>query len=118
MYEFLKVPKKHLTGAAKWKDIEDLINRWAKRDPKGAYQLEKWLTATREGLYDKKNAKWDRNFDAKYGKVSPDMKLGLLIHPDLEAYILAFYPDMFSTKESMHEFMRHFPKFTMPRANQ
>lgn len=109
--DFLKVPKRHLTGAAKWRDIEDLINRWAKRNPAGARQQEMWLRATKETLYDKKNAKMETSFGGRYGRRSAETKYSTLIHPQLLEYLEAFYPDLFKTKESLHQFMTRFPKF-------
>lgn len=94
-----------LTGEAKWRDIEDLINRWARRNPRGARELEAAIKETRSTLADK-----------KYGKSGAEAmgRLGLCIHPELLNYIEAFYPKFMQTKDEMHEFMRRFPKFTIP----
>lgn len=103
--DFLKMPRSQLTGAAKWKDIEDLINRWARRNPRGAMDNEKWVKEAHADLKDKKFGKSD----------SEGMgRIGLSIHPELMQYIEAFYPDFMSTKEEMREFMKRFPKFRVP----
>lgn len=102
--DLLKVQHNRYKGDAKWKDIEDLINRWAKRNPRGALDNEAWIKETREGLFDK-----------KHGVLSNEGmaggRIGIILHPELEQYIKAFYPDLFETKEGLHEFMRRFPKF-------
>jgi hypothetical protein len=106
-----KHPKSDKTGASKWKDIEDLINRWARRNPIGALMQEKWLKQDKETLFDKKNAKWAQDFNGEMGHISAEVKYSTLIHPELIEYLEVFYPDLFSTKESLHEFMIKFPKF-------
>lgn len=104
---FLRVQYSHKTGDAKWKDIEDLINRWAKRNPRGAYELELSLRATREGLTDK-----------KFGVMNNEAMAGgrhmITLHPELLQYIETFYPKFLSTKDELHEFMNKFPKFKVP----
>lgn len=101
---FLKMPRRTLTGEAKWKDIEDLINRWARRNPRGAWDNEQWLKAAKSDLH-----------DAKYGKLKNEAlaggRFGVSLHPELLQYIQAFYPDFLQTKDELHEFMRKFPKF-------
>lgn len=104
---FLKAQRRQLTGDAKWKDIEDLINRWAKRNPQGAWELELSLRQTREGLTDKKFA--TMNNEAMAGG-----RHMLSLHPELLQYIETFYPKFLSTKDELHEFMRRFPKFCVP----
>jgi len=104
---FLKAQRRQLTGDAKWKDIEDLINRWAKRNPRGAWELELSLRQTREGLTDKKFA--TMNNEAMAGG-----RHMLSLHPELLQYIETFYPNLLSTKDELREFMRRFPKFSVP----
>lgn len=103
---FLKMPRSIKTGEAKWKDIEDLINRWAKRNPQAAIDLENYIKETKAGMADK-------NMGKTKGALG---RMGLAIHPQLMQYIQAFYPDFMDTKEDMHEFMRRFKKFTIPEA--
>lgn len=100
--DFLKMRKSSLTGEAKWKDIEDLINRWARRNPQGALDNERWVKQAQADLADK-----------KHGKTSMG-RIGISIHPELMNYIQAFYPDFMDTKEDMHEFMKRFKKFRVP----
>lgn len=102
---FLKAQRSQLTGDAKWKDIEDLINRWAKRNPQGAWELELSLRESRELLADKKFAT---------SKTMAGGRHMLSLHPELLQYIETFYPKFLSTKDELHEFMRRFPKFAVP----
>lgn len=113
--DFLKVRPSQLTGTAKWKDIEDLINRWAKRNKRGALEQEKWLREDKETLFDKKNAKWVQSFSGEHAKVDPETKYSTVIHPELMNYIQVFYPNFLDTKEELHEFMSRFPKFRVRR---
>jgi hypothetical protein len=108
--DFLKVPYSHKTGEAKWKDIEDLINRWAKRNPQGAFDNEKWVKQAYADLADKKFGKLEN--EAMAGG-----RLGVSIHPELMNYIEMFYPKFLQTKDELHEFMRRFPKFRVPDSN-
>jgi len=106
---FLKMPRRQLTGEAKWRDIEDLINRWARRNPQGAIQTEQYIKQVQAGLLDKKHglmggkSKGDVNI--------PGTRIGVAIHPGLMNYIQAFYPDFMDTKADLHEFKKRFPKF-------
>lgn len=103
--DFLKMPRSNLTGDSKWADIEDLINRWAKRRPERARALEGYIKDTQTGL-----------FNAKFGKSKAEGmgRIGIAIDPELLEYIKTFYPDFMDTKEDMHRFMNKFPKFRVP----
>lgn len=103
--DFLKMKRSSLTGSAKWKDIEDLINRWARRNPKGALENEQWVKEAQASLTDKK---FGRSGAEAMGRV------GVSIHPELLQFIEAFYPDLFNSKDNLNEFMRRFPKFRVP----
>lgn len=103
--DFLKMPRRTLKGDAKWEDIEDLINRWAKRNPQAALETEAYLKETQAGLLDKKHGKSTANAMGR---------MGVVIHPELMQYIQAFYPQFMDTKAEMHEFMKRFPKFRVP----
>jgi len=105
----LKMIRQPLKGEAKWKDIEDLINRWAKRNKSGAYELELCVRSARDELVDKKHGRL-----ANEGMANG--RIGIMIHPELETYIKAFYPDFLSTKDDLHEFMKRFPKFKVREA--
>lgn len=109
--DFLKFKPQPKTGAAKWVDIEDLINRWARRNPEGARLNEQWLIEARQGLSDSKYARMGGGEHKESGITN---RFGLSLHPELLQYIEAFYPDVMDTKESMHEFMKRFPKFRVP----
>jgi hypothetical protein len=102
--EVPKMTRTPLKGEARWKDIEDLINRWAKRDKIGALELEESIKDVRENLTDKEHGVLEN--DAMAGG-----RIGIMLHPTLEQYIKAFYPDFLETKDDLHEFMRRFPKF-------
>lgn len=105
----MKVPYSNLEGDAKWKDIEDLINRWAKRNKKAAYEMDLYLQQTRAGLTDTKFATMDNEAMAGGRHM-------LSLHPELLQYIETFYPKFLSTKDEMHEFMKRFPKFSIPES--
>jgi hypothetical protein len=100
---FLKVKRPQLTGDAKWRDVEDLINRWAKRNPQAAMDNERWIKESREELKDK-----------KFGAGALAGRFGVSLHPELMNYIQAFYPDFMDSKKDLHEFMKRFPKFRVP----
>lgn len=104
---FLKAQRSNLTGSAKWADIEDLINRWARRHPQAALDNEVWVKEAHDSLDDKKHGKLINEGMA-------GGRLGVSIHPELMNYIQAFYPDFMDTKDDLHEFMRRFPKFRVP----
>lgn len=104
---YLKMKPRTYTGDAKWKDIEDLINRWARRNPRGAWELESYIKELQAGLSDKK-------FGASSSGDSAMGRIGLAIHPEMMQYIQAFYPNFLDTKDEMHEFMNKFPKFRIP----
>lgn len=99
------------TGEAKWKDIEDLINRWARRNPQAAYQTERYVKAVQEGLKDKKHGLMGGKADEAN---NPATRIGVAIHPELMNYIQAFYPNFMDTKEDLHEFKKRFTKFRIP----
>lgn len=103
----LKFKPQPKTGDAKWKDIEDLINRWAKKQPQRAYELEMTLREARQEVADPEFAKMNNNAMA-------DGRLQLILDPGLEEYIKVFYPKFLETKTELHEFMRRFPKFRIP----
>ena len=103
--DFLKMPRRTLKGEEKWADIEDLINRWAKRNPTGAVDNERWVKEAQSDLKDKKHG---RSGAESMGRI------GISIHPELMQYIQAFYPDFMESKDDLHEFMKRFKKFRVP----
>lgn len=105
----LMMRRSNKTGDAKWADIEDLINRWARRDPRGAVWLESAIKSTQEGLFDKRHGLLMGKSKGEVNYTST--RIGIMLHPDLLAYITAFYPDFLSTKDDLREFKKRFPKF-------
>lgn len=103
--DFLKMHRSSKTGTDKWKDIEDLINRWARRNPQGAIDNERWVKEAHADLKDKKHG---QSGSEAMGRI------GVSIHPELMSYIQAFYPDFMDSKEDLHEFMKRFKKFRVP----
>lgn len=113
----LKIQRKHLTGSAKWKDIEDLINRWAKKRRTQAYEHELYLRELRGVQKDKKHGFIDgpRGLGGAVGGGGTRMTVSL--PQELLQYIEAFYPNFLSTKEELHEFKKRFPKFVVPEVS-
>jgi hypothetical protein len=109
--EFLKMRRSAKTGEAKWKDIEDLINRWAKRRPQLAWENEQYVKQAQADLIDKKHGLMGGKTDEAN---LPSTRIGVAIHPELMNYIQAFYPTFMDTKEDLHEFKKRFPKFRVP----
>ncbi len=109
--DYLKARRNPKKGEEKWKDIEDLINRWAKRNPKGAYLNEQWVKEAQSDLIDKKHGLMGGKIDDAN---LPGTRIGVCIHPELMNYIQAFYPDFMDSKFDLHEFKKRFPKFRVP----
>lgn len=95
----------------KWKDIEDLVQRWARRNPEEFRYNLAYIRALREDMK-----------DPKYGElasVTEDGKIvrngglrhGLSIPPGLMNYIQTFYPEFMKHKRDLREFGRRFPIF-------
>lgn len=105
----MKMKPSQLTGEAKWRDIEDLINRWARRNPQGALETEQYIKQAQASLVDKKHGLMG-------GKNDNATRIGVAIHPELMNYIQAFYPKFMDTKDDLHEFKRRFPKFRVSEA--
>lgn len=108
---FQKMRFSTLTGDAKWKDIEDLINRWARRNPQGAVWNEQYVKQVQSTLLDKKHGLMGGKADEAN---NPSTRIGVAIHPELMNYIQAFYPTFMDTKDDLHEFKKRFPKFRVP----
>lgn len=87
-----------LTGRAKWDDIEDLVKRWARKNPQGFQENMRWVQQDR----------------AEY-LMKPDRTLrkGILIHPHLMVYIQQFYPTFMDTNLDVRGFSRRFPNFVV-----
>lgn len=95
------------TGAAMWKEIDDLVVRWARRDPVGANLNYLDNAKIRADLHDPKYAT-QRNEGMAGGR------LVISIHPDLVAYIEAFYPKFFESKANIRRFGNTYKMFRIP----
>lgn len=103
--ENLKKPIRHLTGEAKWKDIEDLVRRWGIRNPEAMKMSVDYANDMKSSLIDKKHGRLGGN------GISNSTRIGVIIHPELMLYIQAFYPDFMDKNSDVTEFKRRFPAF-------
>lgn len=92
------------TGAAMWKEVDDLIVRWARRNPRAANTNMLHNQDIRDGLKDKKFA--------KSGSMG-DGRLMLSIHPELMSYIETFYPKLFESKANVRRFAKTYKMFAV-----
>lgn len=109
----LKMKASSLKGEAKWKDIEDLINIWAKRRPQKAIEHEKYLREIRGNFVGNKWGFIDELDDSgkKRQAISGGTRISVSIPQELMQYIEAFYPKFLETKDELNEFKKRFPKF-------
>lgn len=95
------------TGAAMWAEIDDLVLRWAKRNPFGANLNRIQNQQVRDSLRDK-----------KHGTLSNEGMAGgrlvLSIHPELMQFIEAFYPKFFESKDNIRRFGKTYKMFMIP----
>ena len=95
------------TGSAKWAEIDDLVKRWARRNPFGANWNRIYNENVREGLIDKK-------FAASYdGGTGITNRTSISIHPELMGYIETFYPKFFESKENVRRFGNTYKMFKL-----
>ena len=114
----LQTPLKHLEGEAKWKDITELVQLWAARNPRGWRQQKQWTNDTSiYAIHSGKKGKLDSSI-GQYGKVGPDTRISVLMHPELMEYISVFYPRFLTTKDELDEFKHRFPVFTAVRKKE
>jgi hypothetical protein len=104
----LKKRVSNLTGEAKWKDIGDLVKRWAKRNPEAYNLTAAYVQEVRSGLKDKKHGVMGGS------SLSGGTRIGIAIHPELMIYIQAFYPDFMDKNSDVTEFKKRFPVFKVP----
>jgi len=97
------------SGMAMWAEINDLVNRWAKKNPKAANFNRLHNQAVRDDTPDKKYAEWRTDEGKQTGT-----RLALSIHPELINYIEAFYPKFFESKENIRRFGRTYRMFQIP----
>ena len=84
----------------KWKDIEDLTQRWIRRCP-NAYRLNmQWV---QEARIEYKQEKYQTR----------DFRKGIVIHPSLLTYIQQFHPTFLDTKDDLRNFSTKFPAFNI-----
>lgn len=87
-----------------WNEIGDLIDRWSKRCPKDLELNLAWVKDARNGLDDKEFASGETGL----------IRMGLMLHPNLLAYLENFYPDLFKSNRNVKQFAHHFKKFAIP----
>lgn len=92
------------TGSAMWAEVDDLIKRWARKNPRAANLNRYYNQEVRDGLHDSKFAK-----STSMG----DGRLLLSIHPELMNYIETFYPKLFESKENVRKFARTYKMFAI-----
>lgn len=92
------------TGEARWKDIDDLIKRWKKRNPQGYEDNMAYVQEKKESLADKKFGEWGNS----------GTRLGLAVHPELMNLIESFYPDFMTKKGDVADFGKRYPQFQIP----
>lgn len=94
------------TGSAMWKEVEDLIHRWARRNPQGANLNRLYNQEIRDDLVDKKFGRLKNHGLA-------DGRLVLSIHPELVRYIEYFYPKLFESKANVSRFAKAYKMFAI-----
>lgn len=87
-----------MSASAKWKDIDDLVKRWARKFPQEYQDNLKWVQSEREDYL---------------MKPVRELRKGLLIHPRLMIYIQHFHPTFMDTNQDVKEFSKRFPAFVV-----
>ncbi len=93
------------TGAAMWQEVDDLVVRWAKKNPFGANWNMVYNQRKRDDLVDKMHAS---SYDKKTGITS---RTAISVHPELMSYIETFYPKFFESKENVRRFGNTYKMF-------
>lgn len=91
-------------GEAMWTEIDDLIKRWARKNPYEANLNRLYNQEVRDGLHDQEFGK---------SKSMADGRLMISIHPQLVNYIETFYPKLFESKENVRKFARIYKMFAI-----
>lgn len=95
------------TGDAMWREIDDLVSRWAARNPFAANWNRIYNQNVRDGLYDQK-------FAASYDKdTGITNRTTISIHPELMSFIETFYPKFFESKENIRKFGNTYKMFRL-----
>lgn len=97
-------------GSAMWKEIDDLVTRWAKKNPFGANWNMKYNQDVRDSLKDAKHA---ASYDINTGITN---RSTISVHPELMNYIETFYPKFFESKENVRRFGNTYKMFRIPEA--
>lgn len=92
-------------GAAMWAEIDDLVTRWAKRNPFGANWNMRYNQDVRDGLKDEKFAS---SYDRETGITN---RATISIHPELMNFIETFYPKFFESNENVRKFGNTYKMF-------
>lgn len=93
-----------LQGEKMWQQIDDLVVRWSRRNPRAANMNMHHNQEVRDGLEDKKFAK---------STSMADGRLLLSIHPELVNFIETFYSDFFTSKENVRTFAKRYKMFAI-----
>jgi len=88
----------NMSASEKWKDIEDLVKRWARKFPHEYQDNLKWVKDDREDYL---------------MKPTRELRKGILIHPRLMVYIQHFHPTFMDTNLDVKEFSKRFPAFVV-----
>lgn len=97
------------TGSAMWAEIDDLIIRWAQRNPRAANWNRIYNQGLRDERQDTKFAEWKDDRGRGLGT-----RTALSIHPELVNYIEVFYPKLFDSKENVRKFANTYKMFRIP----
>lgn len=87
-----------MSVSAKWKDIDDLVKRWARKFPQEYQDNMGWVKSDREDYL---------------MKPTRELRKGILIHPRLMIYIQHFHPTFLDTNQDLKEFSKRFPAFVV-----
>lgn len=93
------------TGEAMWSQIDDLVKRWARRNPFGANWNMVYNEDRRSGLYD---GKFAATYDKETGITT---RTTISVHPELVNYIETFYPKFFESKDNVRRFGNTYKMF-------
>lgn len=98
------------TGSAMWREIDDLVTRWATRNPYAANWNRIYNQRLRDDLKDKEYGV----LGGRGRHFSGGTRTTLSIHPELVNYIEVFYPKFFESKENVRRFGNKYKMFKIP----
>lgn len=105
----IKNPIGSATGAARYRQIQDLVSRWAKRNQDQVLLYNEYAQELRDNLKDKEYG------DISGKKFGTGTRIGVIIHPHLMNYIQAFYSDFMDTSEDVAWFKKTYPNWRIPQ---